>query len=305
MKLRLFYNSAVIATILSYLLIFIGGLVRVTGAGMGCKSWPQCFPDRWFPPFSSDTINVTLAWIEYINRLFGVLVGISIIVLTVLAIYYYKTNYNNFRSYPSLLFSSILSLIVVIITGLLGAGLVWTVLDPFIKTAHMLFALVLVSILSYICIKSYKMLNPNLFKGLSSNPALLKSLIFLWIIIVIEILLGTDVRASLETVGENYPGKPISFLLDKIPSYKKYLHSILGFGLLFFSIYVNSNLRNHSLLLAKQLGYFLTGMVILQIFLGEMMILFDLPPLTRLFHTWGSSWLVGVIIILYNCIKNE
>ncbi|GIS42402.1 MAG: hypothetical protein Ct9H90mP15_04420 [Candidatus Neomarinimicrobiota bacterium] len=41
MKLRLFYNSAVIATILSYLLIFIGGLVRVSGAGMGCPSWPN------------------------------------------------------------------------------------------------------------------------------------------------------------------------------------------------------------------------------------------------------------------------
>mgnify|MGYP001158461896 FL=1 len=311
MKKKLFFQSAVTATILSYLLFFIGGLVRVSGAGMGCDDWPQCFPDRWFPPLSSDQIpigvdhfNLTLAWIEYVNRLFGVIVGISIIVLTVLAIHYYKTNYNNFRSHPSLLFSSVLSLIVVIITGLLGAELVWSVLDPFIKTLHMLSALALVSILSYICIKSYKMINATLFKGLKKNPILSKSLIFLWVLIVIEILLGTGIRTNLEFILSENPSLPKEEQLNALSSYK-YLHSLLGFGLLFFSIYINYHLRDHSLLLAKQLGYFILAMVALQIFLGELMVFFDLPQLTRLFHTWGSSWLVGVIIILYNCMKNE
>ncbi len=76
MKLRLFYNSAVIATILSYLLIFIGGLVRVSGAGMGCPSWPKC-GEGWIPPTNVDInqINTTLAWIEFTNRMFGVVLG--------------------------------------------------------------------------------------------------------------------------------------------------------------------------------------------------------------------------------------
>ena len=298
MKLRLFYNSAVIATILSYLLIFIGGLVRVSGAGMGCPSWPKC-GEGWIPPTNVDInqINTTLAWIEFTNRMFGVVLGISIIILNVIAIFYFRKNHN-------LLFYSILSLIFVIINGLLGGALVWFELNPYIKTAHMLFALILVSILSYICIKSYKMLNSNLFQGLTSNLVLLKSLIFLWILIVIEILLGTGLRTNIELIVIENPLFSKSDQLDALPYYK-YMHSIVGFALLFFSIYVNYSLRNHSLLLAKQLGYFITGMVVLQIFLGEMMIFFDLPQLTRLFHTWGSSWLVGVIIILYNCIKNE
>ena len=163
MKLRLFYNSAVIATILSYLLIFIGGLVRVSGAGMGCPSWPKC-GEGWIPPTNVDInqINTTLAWIEFTNRMFGVVLGISIIILNVIAIFYFRKNHN-------LLFYSILSLIFVIINGLLGGALVWFELNPYIKTAHMLFALILVSILSYICIKSYKMLNPNLFHGFKNN----------------------------------------------------------------------------------------------------------------------------------------
>ena len=305
MKRKLFFQSAVTATILSYLLIFVGGLVRVSGSGMGCPDWPKCF-GRWIPPTHIDQIpsyidttsfNIVLAWIEYSNRSLGVLVGLSIIILNVIAIYY-------FRKELKLFFSSILSLILVVANGMLGAIVVSSVLNPFIVSLHMILALMLVSVLSYICIESYKLIHIEKFKNLEINKTLSRSLILFWILIVVEILLGTGIRTNLELVSIENPLLSKGEQLNALSAYK-YLHSLLGFGLLFFSIYINYHLRDNSLLLAKQLGYFILAMVALQIFLGELMVFFDLPQLTRLFHTWGSSWLVGVIIILYNCMKNE
>jgi cytochrome c oxidase assembly protein subunit 15 len=146
--------------------------------------------------------------------------------------------------------------------------------------------------------------NAEYFAKVEKNNIISRGLIFFWILIIIEILLGTGIRTNIELIAIDNPLLSKGEQLNALSSYK-YLHSLLGFGLLFFSIYINYYLRNNSLLLAKQLGYFILAMVALQIFLGELMVFFDLPQLTRLFHTWGSSWLVGVIIILYNCMKNE
>jgi cytochrome c oxidase assembly protein subunit 15 len=305
MKKQLFFQSAVVSTILSYLLIFVGGLVRVSGSGMGCPDWPRCF-GRWIPPTNIDQIpsyidatsfNIVLAWIEYGNRFLGVLVGFSIIILNIIAIYY-------FRKELKLLISAILSLILVGANGGLGAIVVSSILNPFLVSLHMILALMLVSVLSYACIESYKLIYLEKFKDLQVNRSLSNSLIFFWILIIIEILLGTGIRTNLELVSIENPLLSKGELLNALDSYK-YFHSFLGFTLLFLSIYIHYQLRNNKLYIAKFLGIFILGMIIVQIFLGEMMIFFELPQLTRLFHTWGSSWLVGVIIILYNCISNE
>ena len=305
MKKQLFFKSAVVSTILSYLLIFVGGLVRVSGSGMGCPDWPRCF-GRWIPPTNVDQIpsyidptafNIVLAWIEYSNRSLGVLVGFSIIVLNIIAIYY-------FRKEAKLFISAILSLILVLANGALGAIVVSSVLNPFLVSLHMILALMLVSVLSYACIESYKLIHVEKFKNLEGNKTLSNSLILFWILIFVEILLGTGIRTNLELVSIENPLLSKGELLNALDSYK-YFHSFLGFTLLFLSIYIYAKLKNNSLYIVKFLGIFILGMIIVQIFLGEMMVFFELPQLTRLFHTWGSSWLVGVIIILYNCISNE
>ena len=305
MSNKFFFRSALTSTILSYLLIFVGGLVRVSGSGLGCPDWPKCF-GRWVPPINIEQIpdhidstafNIVLAWIEYGNRTLGVIVGISILLMTIIALIHFRKN-------NKILFSSLLSLFLVISNGGLGAIVVSSILNPFIVSLHMILALFLVSVLSYTTIESYKIVDSNKFTNMYLSKKISTSLILLWIFIVIEILLGTGIRTNIELIAIDNPLFTKGELLSSLNSYK-YLHSILGFSLLFLSIYLCYLFKDDFLGLSKQLVLFIFGMIMFQIFLGELMIFFELPQLTRLFHTWGSSWLVGIIIILYNTLQYE
>jgi len=305
---KLFFRSALISTILSYLLIFVGGLVRVSGSGLGCPDWPKCF-GRWIPPTSIEQIptnienidplafNIVLAWIEYGNRMLGVIVGFSIIIMTVIAVLYFRNN-------SKILYSALWSLFLVGANGWLGAIVVSSVLNPYIVSLHMILALFLVSVLSYGTIESYKLINFSKLSNILLSKKISISLIALWVLIVVEILLGTGIRANIELIAIDHPTYSKEDLLNAVNSYK-YLHSVLGFSLLFLSIYLCYLFKNDFLGLSKQLVYFILGMILFQIFLGELMIFFGLPELIRLFHTWGSSWLVGIIIILYNTLQYE
>jgi len=52
-----------------------GSVVRVTGSGLGCPTWPQCFPGSLVPVPHPETQALT-QWIEFSNRLLTFLVVI-------------------------------------------------------------------------------------------------------------------------------------------------------------------------------------------------------------------------------------
>ncbi|MGD9906033.1 MAG: heme A synthase [Vicinamibacterales bacterium] len=143
-----FQRFAVAATAVTYLLIAVGGLVRASGAGLGCPDWPRCF-GSWIPPASAAELppefdpaqfNPTLMWTEYLNRLLGVTVGLVILAATVSA-------WRQHRRQPRILWPVVAAVLLTGFQGWLGGRVVAHELAAWIVTVHMLVALVIVSLL--------------------------------------------------------------------------------------------------------------------------------------------------------------
>jgi len=108
-RARLYRRVAVAAVILAIGLITLGGVVRITGSGMGCGDhWPLC-NGRIFPNLS-DTLEV----IEWSHRWVASLLSATIVALALVA-------WRRHRAEPRLLNPALLAAAVLVLQVLLGA----------------------------------------------------------------------------------------------------------------------------------------------------------------------------------------
>src|SRR5262247_3512445 len=151
-----FQRLALCTTASTYFLILVGGLVRASGAGLGCPDWPRCF-GSWIPPrsaadlpsqFDPSLFNPTLMWTEYLNRLLGVTVGFLILATAISA-------WRHHRHEPRILWTTVAALLLTGFQGWLGGRVVAHELAAWIVTIHMMVALVIVQLLLYATVRTW------------------------------------------------------------------------------------------------------------------------------------------------------
>jgi len=130
----LFRRLAVVTAVFAYLQIALGGVVRVSGSGLGCPDWPLCH-GRPYPPADAHAI------IEYSHRAVGSVTGVLIIATVVMAWVVYR------KRRPLVAWLASASLIGVVGEGILGGVVVAQELAPWLVLFHLGLAMMILGFL--------------------------------------------------------------------------------------------------------------------------------------------------------------
>jgi heme A synthase len=133
-SVTLFRRLAVLTAVFAYLLIALGGVVRVSGSGLGCPDWPLCH-GRPYPPADLHAI------IEYSHRAVGSLTGVLIIATVILAWVVWRTRR------PVVAWLATASLIGVVGEGALGGVVVANELASWLVLVHLGLAMMILGFL--------------------------------------------------------------------------------------------------------------------------------------------------------------
>jgi cytochrome c oxidase assembly protein subunit 15 len=295
----------------TYLVILAGAVVRGTGSGLGCPDWPRCF-GQWIPPMDISELpdnykeiykisGKTIAdfdpfktWIEYINRLLGVVLGFFIVLL-------FGSSFKMRQFERNIPWFCGGLLLLILIQGGVGALVVSSHLKPFIITIHMFLAVLLLFGLLYLQKYCQDLQDTSIVqkvdgKGLGLTRVLV-GLTFL------QVLMGTQVRQRVDhymrDTMEATHSTIISFL--GMPFYLHRSFSILIVGLfLYLLVHFHRQSYNRKSFFLTLLAFFTTaGNVVTGIALNY----FDFPANAQPIHLFFGVLSLGLLYSLSLTIR--
>ncbi len=312
---RLFKRLTLITVVTVYLLVAAGGIVRSTGAGMGCPDWPKCF-GSWIPPTEVSQLplnykeiygaklkgevefNPVKTWIEYVNRLLGAFTGILIFATLLASIKYIGSKKSR------LFYASLAAFILVGFQGWLGSKVVSSELHPLMITLHMILAIVIVFVLLYVLANSYAQqlgIHP-----VDDSPRIKKMILLIISLSIVQVVMGTQVRESVDVVVAQlgYTARSqwieqlgLSFYIHRSFSILVLLANVLTFYWIKKS-YSGSNILN-------QLAQYALILIGLEILTGVVMAYFSVPAFAQPLHLTLAILLLGVQYVMWLSVSSS
>ncbi len=270
--------------------ISLGGFVRVTGSGLGCPDWPLCY-GKIIPPMNYHTL------IEWGHRTSGALLGLLILLINIIV--WYQNRNNKFLTYTSLI-----SLILVIVVGGIGGAVVLTELEPSLRTLHLFLAQMIIFCLglSYVSINTHNLSLKN--QIIFDKYSLMAGVVALTVLV--SLLTGSyAVWKGAGTVCSSWPFCTSSSIIPE--SFLGWVHmthriasSLAGIiGLFFLYIFLKKRFSSTVFILS----IFSLAMIFSQIILGALNPWTKFDVWIRVAHLGASSLLWGSVALLFCLIS--
>jgi len=263
-------------------IIVTGAIVRLTGSGLGCPTWPDCTPGSLIPvPGQVEGFH---KYIEFGNRTLTFLVLTISIALFVFSLLYEKRN---------IIVWSILPLIGTLLQAILGGITVLTGLHPITVMAHFLLSIILVGI----SVKIY-----NYFNGQNDSRSLPK-IVDNYVKIVTLVGLAVITLGTVTTGSGPHSGDELAARFNLDIRVIAWLHAdtVLLFIGLIVGLLVITKLNSKSNHLYKMTRT-LFIICLLQGFIGYVQWFNNLPWVLVSFHVIGAviTWIAIANLALYS-----
>jgi protoheme IX farnesyltransferase len=141
--MKAFRALSVVTAVVTYALVVLGGVVRVSGSGLGCPDWPLCH-GRLLPPLNLHAI------IEYSHRTTASLTSVLVVLTAVVALIAW-------RKRRDIVIPAAVALGLLLVQVVLGAITVRLELPPMIVLAHLATAMAL---LAAVCVTAVAAVMP-------------------------------------------------------------------------------------------------------------------------------------------------
>ena len=295
-----------------YLVILVGGIVRASGAGMGCPDWPTCF-GQWVPPtseaqlpenyqeiyaergYKNTQFNPVKTWTEYTNRLVGVSIGFCILLTAWASRIYLKSDKSIFYLCLSVLF-------ITGFQGWLGSAVVASNLKPFMITLHMLLALFIVALLIFSIAKSQRDYLVDIDSSQLSS-SVYTAIKFAMGFTLIQIAMGTQVREAVDFIAHEHKYIDREYWRDSFPIIF-YIHRSFSAIILFTNLWISwkiyQSVDKDNVLL--RCAYLLVGVIATAIIAGITLDRLGVPPIAQPIHLLMANIIFGVQFFIYICL---
>lgn len=320
MAMTRFQKLAVAALVSVLVLMFVGAIVRVTGAGMGCPDWPTCW-GCLIPPtkmeqvdfdklpiekfqkkaarMGRDPATITVeslrqdfnprhVWTEFLNRLSSLPVGFFS-VATFIASFWQRSRR------PLVFWLAFGSVVVVLVNAWMGARVVYSGLSPGVLTTHLALAMALLGMLVYCAWRGTD--SPWRIRISDEAAGRLRwAVTLLLLAIVAEGILGSQVREITDELAKAHLDAPRESWARELEGSWMYLvHRSFSWAVLAVSIWAWVLTRRH-----REGGPGVVEKVALGIVLAQMVL--GLVMAQVHIYSWVQVLHVGLAAILLACV---